>query len=83
MCPQDVVDICILRRNEDNRLMGAPIIELEFEKDILDPYIIFGGEKIQLRMKKDREQKICKQYTIEATIQNKMSCIPSKLNNMV
>ena len=40
------------RRDDDNRLMRPPIIELEFEKDILDPQIIIEGEKIQLRMKK-------------------------------
>ena len=42
MCPWDVVDVRMPRRDDNNRLMGAPIIELEFEKDILDP---------QLRMK--------------------------------
>ena len=30
MCPRDVVDIHMPRRNNDNRLMGPPIIELEF-----------------------------------------------------
>ena len=38
------------RRDNENRLMGPPIIELEFEKDTLDLHIITGGEKIQLRM---------------------------------
>ena len=27
---------------------------MEFEKDTLDPYIIIGGENIQLRIKKER-----------------------------
>ena len=39
-------------RDDDNRLMGPPIIDLEFKKDVLDPHKIIGGEKIQLRMKK-------------------------------
>ena len=30
------------------------IIELELEKDILDPHIIIEGENIQLQMKKKR-----------------------------
>ena len=34
--------------------MGPPIIELEFEKDILDPHIIIGGESIQLKMTKEK-----------------------------
>ena len=42
------------RRDDDNRLMGPPIIELEFEKDILDPHEIIGGEKFRLQMKKER-----------------------------
>ena len=29
-------------------------MELDFEKDTLDPHIIMGGENIQLRMKKER-----------------------------
>ena len=40
MCPEDVTDICMPRRDNENRLMGPPIIELEFEKDTLDPHII-------------------------------------------
>ena len=39
------------RRDNDNRLMGSPIIELEFDKNILNPHIIIGGENIQLRIK--------------------------------
>ena len=54
MCPKDVTDICMPRRDYGNRLMEAPIIELEFEKHTLDPHIIIGGENIQLRMKKER-----------------------------
>ena len=47
MCPKDVLDISMPRRDDDNRLIGPPIIELEFEKDILEPHIIIG-EGIQL-----------------------------------
>ena len=53
MCPTDVVAILMPKRDNDNRLIDSPIIELNFEKDILDPYIIIGGESIQLRMKKE------------------------------
>ena len=49
MCPKYVVDIHILRRNDNSRLMGPPIIELEYEQDILDPHIIIGGESIGLQ----------------------------------
>ena len=48
----DIVDICVPRRDDDNSLMGPPIIELEFEKCTLNPHIIIGEERIQLRMKK-------------------------------
>ena len=48
MCPKDVVDIRMPRRDDDNRLMSPLIIELEFEKDILDLHIIIGGESIKL-----------------------------------
>ena len=34
MCPKDVVDILVSRM--DNRLLGTPIIELEFEKNTVD-----------------------------------------------
>ena len=54
MCPKAVVDIHITKRNDDNMLMDPQIIELEFEKDILDPHMIIGGESIQLRMKKEK-----------------------------
>ena len=53
MCPKEVTDIRMPRRDNENGIMGPPIIELEFEKDILDPYIIIG-ENIELRMKKER-----------------------------
>ena len=42
MCPKEVTDIRMPMRDDDNRLVGPPIIELEFEKDILDPHIIIG-----------------------------------------
>ena len=48
MCPKDVRNIRMLRRDDENRLMGPPKIELEFEKDTLDPHIIIGGENFQL-----------------------------------
>ena len=54
MCPKDVVDIRILRKDNDNRLLDPPIIELEFEKDILGSHIIIGEESIQLRMKEEK-----------------------------
>ena len=54
MCPENVTDIRMPSRDDENRLMEPPIIELEFEKDILDSHIIIGGENIQLRMKKER-----------------------------
>ena len=61
MCPKKVTDICMPRIDDDNRLMGSPIIELVFEKDILDPHIIIGGENIQLKMKKERPT-LCERY---------------------
>ena len=48
ICPKDVIDIRMPRRYNNNRLIEPPIIGLEFEKDILDPHIIIGGENIQL-----------------------------------
>ena len=39
MCPKDVVIICVPRRDDDNRIMGPPIIELEFEKNTMEPHI--------------------------------------------
>ena len=44
ICPKDVVDIYVPRRDDGDRLMGPPIIKLEFKKDILDSQ----------RMKKER-----------------------------
>ena len=52
ICPNEVVDICVSRRNDGDRLMGPTIIELDYEKDALGPHIIIGGENIKLRMKK-------------------------------
>ena len=37
MCPKDVTDIRMPSRDDDNRLVGPPIVELEFEKDVLGP----------------------------------------------
>ena len=50
-CPKDIMDFHMPRRDNENRRKGSLIIELEFEKVTLDPYIIIVGEKIQLRMK--------------------------------
>ena len=47
------MNIRIPRKDDENRLMGPPIIELEFKKDTLDPHIV-RGENIQLQMKKER-----------------------------
>ena len=44
MCPKDVVNIHVPRKDDEDRLMGPSIIELEFEK---------GGKSIQLRMKRE------------------------------
>ena len=33
MCPKVVVDTSVSRKDDNNRLMGTPIIELEFKKD--------------------------------------------------
>ena len=54
MCPKDITDICMLWKDDENMLVGPPIIELESKKDILVPHIIIEGEKNQLRMKKDQ-----------------------------
>ena len=56
MCPKNVVNICMIRRDNDNRLIGPPIIELEFKKDILEPHIINGGKNIQIQIKKRNQQ---------------------------
>ena len=42
MCPKDVVGIRVPWRDDTDRLMGLPIIEIEFEKDTLDSHIIIG-----------------------------------------
>ena len=52
MCSKYVVDINMPRRDDEKKLMGSPIINLEFEKDTLDLHIIIKGESIQLRMEK-------------------------------
>ena len=46
------MDIRVLRRDDNNKLLGPPIIEIEFEKNTLDPYIIIGGESINYEWKK-------------------------------
>ena len=46
MCPNDIVDIRVPRRDGDNRFVGLSIIKLEFEKDTLNPHIIIGEENI-------------------------------------
>ena len=40
ICPKDVVNIRVLRRDDSYKILGPPIIKLEFEKDTLDPHII-------------------------------------------
>ena len=47
MRPKEM-DIHMLTRDNENRT------GLEFEKDIMDPHIIIGGENIRLRMKKEK-----------------------------
>ena len=60
----NITNICMPRRVNENRLMGPPITELEFENDNLNPHVIIGGENIQLRMKKERPTlgKSCLQF---------------------
>ena len=43
MCPKDVTDIPIPRRDNNNSFMRPLIIELVFEKDILEAHIIIGS----------------------------------------
>ena len=64
MSPKDVVDICMPRRDKGDRLIGLPIIELEFEKDTLDPHIIIGGVNISSRQrgKPERENRRSKNW---------------------
>ena len=63
MCPKNIVDIRVPRRDHDSRLIGPPIIELEFEKDTLYPSIIIGGENNQLQIKKEKPTcEKCLQY---------------------
>ena len=52
MFPKDVVEIPVPRRDDDNRLMGPPIIELEFEKDTLHPHIIIDEKAPNYQLKK-------------------------------
>ena len=54
MCPEDVIDIHVPRRDDNSRLTEPPIIELEFDRDTLDPHIVIRRENFQLRMKKDQ-----------------------------
>ena len=55
MCPKNVVDTRVPKRDDDNRLVGPPIIiELEFKEDTLNSHIIIRGERIQLQMEKER-----------------------------
>ena len=54
MCRKDEMDIRVPRSDDGDRIMGPPIIELEFEYDTLDSHIIIGGENIQLRMKREK-----------------------------
>ena len=44
MCPKDVIDIHVSRRNDNSRLMEPLIIELEFDRDTLDPNIVIRRE---------------------------------------
>ena len=37
MCPKDVVDICVLRRDDGDMLMDPPIIKLELKKKHFGP----------------------------------------------
>ena len=50
MCPKDVVEIPVPRRDDGDRPMELLIIKLEFEKDTLDPHITIEEEIIQLRV---------------------------------
>ena len=50
MCPKDVVEIPVPRRDDGDRPMELLIIKLEFEKDTLDPHITIEEEIIQLRI---------------------------------
>ena len=52
MCHEDVIDIHVPRRDDNSRLTRLLIIELEFDRDTLDPHIVIGRENLQLRMKK-------------------------------
>ena len=45
MCTKNIMDTRMPRKDNEDKLMGPPIIELEFQKDILDPHMIIGGEE--------------------------------------
>ena len=54
MCLEDVIDIHVPKRDDNSRLMGPPIIKLEFDRDTLDPRIVIRRVNFQLRMKKEK-----------------------------
>ena len=54
MCPKDVVDIPVPRRDDEDK---QSIPKLEIEKDTLDPNIIIGGEGNQIRTSNKRRNK--------------------------
>ena len=64
MCSKNETNIQMLLRDDDNRLIEPPIIELEYEKNTLEPHLITVVENIQLRMKKERSAlcERCLQY---------------------
>ena len=41
ICPKDVVDIRIPRKDDDNKVIGLLIIELKFEKKVMEPHNIW------------------------------------------
>ena len=64
MCPKDVMDIRIPRRDDDNRLMGPPIIELKFKKNILNPQRKISTKLKPVPPKKERNIKTVNTFSV-------------------
>ena len=54
MCPERVTQVIMPNKDHVGKIRGLPIIELRTDKEVVDTHIAIGGERIEIRKKKER-----------------------------
>ena len=61
MCPEWVTQVIMPNKDHEGKIRGLPIIELRTDKEVVDAHLAIGGERIEIKKKKEKPV-LCKGY---------------------